>query len=45
MPAQEFHVLRNPAAADGSPWYPAAFAGDLVTPEWKFAPQSLRRWP
>jgi hypothetical protein len=45
MPAQDMHVLKNPAAADGSPWYPAAFAGDLVTPEWRFAPQSLRRWP
>ena len=24
MPAQEMHVLKNPAAADGSPWYAAA---------------------
>jgi hypothetical protein len=45
MPAQEMHVLKNPAAADGSPWYVAAFAGDLVTPEWTFAAGSLRRWP
>jgi hypothetical protein len=45
MPAQDMHVLKNPAAADGAPWYPAAFAGNLVTPEWTFAPQSLRRWP
>lgn len=45
MPAQEMHVLKNPAAADGSPWYAAAFAGDLVTPEWTFAAGSLRRWP
>ena len=45
MPAQEIHVLKNPPAADGSPWYPAAFEGDLVTPEWRFAAGSLRRWP
>jgi len=45
MPAQDMHVLKNPANAGGSPWYPAAFDGDLVTPEWRFAPQSLRRWP
>lgn len=45
MPAQEMHVLKNPHAADGSPWYPAAFDGELVTPEWTFAAGSLRRWP
>jgi len=45
MPAQEMHVLKNPAAPDGSPWYPAAFTGPLVTPEWTFAEGALRRWP
>jgi hypothetical protein len=45
MPAQEMHVLKNPGALDGSPWYPAAFAGDLVTPEWTFKPGALHRWP
>jgi len=45
MPAQDIHVLKNPAATDGSPWYPAAFGGELVTPEWKFPAGSLRRWP
>jgi len=45
MPAQDMHVLKNPAAADGSPWYPAAFDGELITPEWNFAPGALRRWP
>jgi Domain of unknown function (4846) len=45
MPAQEMHVLKNPGAADGSPWYPAAFAGPLVTPEWTFPEGTLRRWP
>jgi hypothetical protein len=32
------HVLKNPAAPDGSPWYPAAFTGNLVTPEWSLLP-------
>jgi hypothetical protein len=45
MPAQEMHVLKNPGAADGSPWYPAQFSGDLVTPEWTFQRDALRRWP
>ena len=45
MPAQEMHVLKNPAASDGSPWYATAFDGDLVTPEWRFAAGSLHRWP
>jgi hypothetical protein len=44
MPAQDMHVLKNPANSDGSPWY-AVPAGDLVTPEWTFASGSLRRWP
>ena len=44
MPAQDIHVLKNPSAADGSPWYPASFTGPLVTPEWTFPPHSLKRW-
>lgn len=45
MPAQEVHVLKNPAAADGSPWYATDFGEKLVTPEWTFARSALRRWP
>jgi hypothetical protein len=45
MPAQEMHVLKNPGATDGTPWYTAAFTGPLVTPEWTFSEDSLRRWP
>ncbi|MEQ1670553.1 MAG: DUF4846 domain-containing protein [Hyphomicrobium sp.] len=44
MPAQDMHVLKNPANGDGSPWY-AVPSGSLVTPEWTFQPGSLRRWP
>jgi hypothetical protein len=44
MPAQEIHVLKNPAAADGSAWYGTDFGDTLLTPEWRFKRQSLRRW-
>ena len=45
MPAQEMHVLKNPASSDGSPWYGTDFGETLVTPEWTFARNALRRWP
>jgi hypothetical protein len=45
MPAQDIHVVKNPAAADGSPWYGLDFGPELVTPEWRFARTELRRWP
>lgn len=44
MPAQEIHVLKNPANGDGSPWY-APPTAELVTPEWTFPTASLKRWP
>ncbi len=44
MPAQDIHVLKNPQSADGSPWYAPAFGDRLITPEWIFARESLRRW-
>jgi hypothetical protein len=44
MPAQDVHVLVNPQSADRSPWYPLAFGDRLVTPEWVFPRESLRRW-
>ena len=45
MPAQEFHVLRNPATP-GSPWYDAAsLATGLQTPEWRpFVAHDLKRF-
>jgi hypothetical protein len=45
MPAQEMHVLKNPKAGDGSPWYATDIGGELVTPEWVFLRTALRRWP
>ena len=38
MPAQQFHVVKNPADPALSPWYDAAAlgqAGGLATPEWR----------
>lgn len=35
MPAQDFHVLRNPGQPQRSPWFPvAALQSGLQTPEW-----------
>lgn len=45
MPAQDIHVLKNPAASDGSPWYATGFGETLITPEWVFPKNQLRRWP
>ena len=46
MPAQEFHVLRNPSSS--SPWYDAAAlrsATGLKTPEWRpFVAHDVRRF-
>jgi hypothetical protein len=44
MPAQEVHVLRNPADP-ASPWYIARSRGTLETPEWTFRFEDLRRFP
>ena len=43
MPAQDIHLLRNPASQ--SPWYAARSAGELQTPEWLFDVTDLRRFP
>lgn len=44
MPAQDFHVLRNPREAS-SPWFPARPIGRLETPEWTFDYGDARRFP
>jgi Domain of unknown function (4846) len=45
MPAQDIHVLKNPNAADGSPWFGTDFGLQLETPEWNFTAAQLKRWP
>jgi hypothetical protein len=44
MPAQEFHVLKNPLH-DADPWYYSNEIKDtVVTPEYSFSTDSLKRW-
>lgn len=43
MPAQDIHILRNPASSQ-SPWYEAATRGELLTPEWTFSSGDLKRF-
>ena len=45
MPAQEIHVLRNPAAPAFSPWYRLPAGETLTTPEWTFNCDELRGFP
>lgn len=45
MPAQEIHILKNPDNPDGNPWYSLNFGETLVTPEWTFSKNQLRRFP
>lgn len=44
MPAQDIHVLKDPASAAPSPWYDLEFGDSLKTPEWTFAAGDLKRW-
>lgn len=45
MPAQDFHVLRNPNSPTLSPWYSIRIRGDLITPEWRFDWSQLKYFP
>lgn len=44
MPAQDIHVLRNPADPRGGAWYPQTFGNRLQTPEWRFRAHDLHRF-
>jgi hypothetical protein len=44
MPAQDIHLLKNPADEALSPWYTTGFGNILRTPEWIFRPSHLMRW-
>ena len=44
MPAQEFHVLKNPLHED-DPWYYVSEIQDqVITPEYAFSIDSFKRW-
>lgn len=42
MPAQDIHILKNPAHKNLSPWYSVRFSGNLETPEWTFTTADLK---
>lgn len=45
MPAQDIHILKNPANENGSPWYELdTNATLLVTPEYTFKTSELMAW-
>jgi hypothetical protein len=46
MPAQEIHVLEDPQPESRgiSPWYPLEFGNTLITPEWVFSRDELKRF-
>ena len=44
MPAQDIHLLKNPADATLSPWYTVTEAWMIVTPEYHFTRNELSTW-
>lgn len=44
MPAQDIHVLRNPASEVPGPWFKLSRNSLINTPEWTFEPSQLRTW-
>jgi hypothetical protein len=44
MPAQQTHILINPNDPDISPWYSLENKDELVTPEWTFDLDCLKRF-
>jgi Domain of unknown function (4846) len=44
MPAQDVHVLVNPADETLSPWYAADDTNTIITPEYLFYKKELKRW-
>jgi hypothetical protein len=44
MPAQDVHILKNPAKWRSTPWYELDFGEELRTPEWTFHKEDLKRF-
>ncbi len=44
MPAQDIHVLKNPGNTDLSPWYEVNQENFIITPEYTFTNNELKRW-
>jgi hypothetical protein len=45
MPAQDIHLVINPANTNLNPWYEVTGEEMIKTPEWTFTTSQLRRWP
>lgn len=45
MPAQDIHIVKNPANEAANPWYSISSDNSLIySPEWTFSTKELRRW-
>jgi Domain of unknown function (4846) len=44
MPAQDIHILLNPADDDAGAWYEAGDNETINTPEWTFKHKQLKQW-
>ena len=44
MPAQEIQILENPRNKNISPWYSTDIRDSLITPEWPFLKEEIRRF-
>ncbi len=44
MPAQDIHILQNPAGGALGAWYDVDFGTKFRTPEWTFTAGQLRRF-
>jgi len=44
MPAQDIHVLVNPADEKLSPWYEVNNNATIITPEYIFNRNELKKW-
>ena len=44
MPAQDIHILQNPAGGPLGSWYDTNFGTSLKTPEWTFSANHLHRF-
>lgn len=44
MPAQDIHIVKNPMDDTVSPWYELNDLQEIITPEWTFSNDQLRRW-
>jgi len=44
IPAQDIHILKNPANEDGNPWYSINIGEVLITPEWQFTRDQVYRF-